>query len=62
MIRNNAHNSLKGTINLETCGYTSKRPDSQTFPRGLDPSNFPSYKINDPTVGDFISVVYYENN
>jgi hypothetical protein len=62
LIKDNAHNSLKRVINLEACGYTSKRPYSQTFPKGLDPHRFPSYKIDDPTVGDFISVISDDNS
>jgi hypothetical protein len=62
LIKNKAHNSLKGVINLETCGYTSKRPHSQTLPKGIDARHFPSYKIDDPTVGDFISVVSDKNS
>ena len=55
LVANDAH-AVKGVINLEACGYTSKKPHSQTFPEGLDTRHFPSYKI-DPTIGNFISVV-----
>lgn len=56
LVANDAH-AVKGVINLEACGYTSKSPHSQTFPEGLDTRHFPSYKIDDPTIGDFIAVV-----
>jgi hypothetical protein len=62
LVTRNAHTSLKGVINLETCGYTSKEPHSQTLPTGLDIRNFPSYKIDDPTVGDFISIISDKNS
>ncbi|MBU7045214.1 MAG: M28 family peptidase [Theionarchaea archaeon] len=62
LVKNEALNSLKGVINLETCGYTSTKPHSQTLPKGLDARNFPSYKIDDPTVGDFITVVSDRNS
>ena len=55
LVGNDTH-AVKGVINLEACGYTSKNPHSQTFPQGLDTRHFPSYKI-DPTIGDFIAVV-----
>ena len=62
LVKNKALNSLRGVINLETCGYTSTKPHSQTLPKGLDIRNFPSYRIDDPTVGDFISVVSDNNS
>lgn len=55
-------NSLKsenilGLLNLETCGYTSKQKNSQTFPTGLDFNDFPNKGIKDATIGDYIVVV-----
>ena len=48
---------ISGMINLETIGYTSKQPHSQTFPPGLDPSSIPRHKSDDHTVGDFAQII-----
>ena len=48
---------IKGVINLETIGYTSKRKRSQFFPPLMHPLIFPSYKVKKfKTKGNFIVV------
>ncbi|MHA2128339.1 MAG: M28 family peptidase [Promethearchaeota archaeon] len=53
---------LKGVLNLETCGYTSKKDYSQNFPPPVDFKQFPSYKIENITIGDFITIVADKNS
>ena len=45
-------------INLETVGYTSRKPNSQQFPPGLDIKALPQHKVDlKGAVGDFIAIV-----
>jgi Zn-dependent M28 family amino/carboxypeptidase len=54
---------LKGAINLESIGYTSKRKNSQFLPPLMHPIIFPSYKVKTfKKIGDFISVVSDKNS
>ena len=54
---------IKGVINLETIGYTSKRKNSQFLPPLMHPIIFPSYKVKArKRIGDFISVVSDKNS
>ena len=54
---------IKGVINLETIGYTSKRKKSQLLPPLMHPLLFPSYKVKSrKMIGDFISVVSDKNS
>jgi Zn-dependent M28 family amino/carboxypeptidase len=52
---------LIGVLNLETCGYTSKKEYSQNFPP-MDFKLFPSYKIENPAIGDFITIAADNNS
>ena len=45
--------NIRGVINFETCGYTSKER-SQILPKGLDPKLFPQNDIKDIANGDYI--------
>jgi len=56
-------NKIKGVINLETIGYTSKRKNSQFLPPLMHPILFPSYKVKArKRIGDYISVVSDKNS
>ncbi|MHA1908755.1 MAG: M28 family peptidase [Candidatus Thorarchaeota archaeon] len=55
--------SISGVINLETMGYVSKKPNSQSWPEGIEPEMFRSYNTQeDLTVGDFITIVGDRNS
>lgn len=54
---------IKGVINLETIGYTSKKRNSQFLPPLMHPILFPSYKVKArKRIGDYISVVSDKNS
>ncbi|MHA1954352.1 MAG: M28 family peptidase [Candidatus Heimdallarchaeaceae archaeon] len=58
-----AGKQIKGVINLECIGYTSKRKNSQLLPPLMHPIIFPSYKVKTfKKIGDFISVVSDKNS
>lgn len=59
-LREKGH-QVKGMINLETIGFSSDKPNSQVFPEKLNIHQFPSYKVEDITTGDFI-VICSDNN
>jgi len=55
--------NVKAVINLETIGYTSKNPHSQTLPSGMTLEIFEGYKINEQEmIGDFASIFADENS
>ncbi|NPD88919.1 MAG: M28 family peptidase [Asgard group archaeon] len=54
---------IKGVINLESVGYTSKRKNSQILPPFMNPLTLPSYKVKAfKKIGNFISVVSDKNS
>ncbi|MFW9852492.1 MAG: M28 family peptidase [Candidatus Thorarchaeota archaeon] len=58
-----AGKQIRGVINLESIGYTSKRKHSQIFPPLMTPLIFPSYKVKlFKSIGNFISIVSDKNS
>lgn len=52
-----------GMLCLETIGYTSKEPYSQTLPQGLQVEMFQKYNTSDDfSVGDFIAIIADKNS
>ena len=58
----NQGTEIAGIINMDTVGYTSQQPHSNTYPQGLDPNVLPTYQIEDPTVGNFLGVAADKNS
>lgn len=48
---------IKGVINLETCGYTSRKQFSQEKAQGLEFDQFPTHNVKDPQIGDYIFII-----
>ena len=49
---------LKAVLNLDTIGYTSKNPNSQTLPSGMSLEIFERYNLNEQEmIGDFASII-----
>ena len=48
---------IAGVINLETVGYTSQKPHSQSLPVGINPDMFRTHLVEDPYVGNYLLVV-----
>ena len=54
--------SIRGVINLETCGYTSRKANSQSMIRGFSYESFPTHRVENYTTGDYIFVVSDRNS
>ena len=49
--------TIKGVLNLEAIGYISKKKFSQEYPQGLNPLNYPGYKIDiENRIGNFVGI------
>ncbi|MHA2364818.1 MAG: M28 family peptidase [Candidatus Hodarchaeales archaeon] len=54
----NENKEILGVINLEMIGYTSTKPHSQTFPKGVNPKEMKLHKVNlEEDVGNFIGII-----
>ena len=53
---------IAGIINMDAVGYTSQQPHSNTYPKGIDPTVFPSYKVEDLSTGNFLAVIGDKNS
>ncbi len=55
--------NVMAVLNLETIGYTSKNPHSQTLPSGMTLEIFEGYRLNkQDMIGDFASIFADENS
>lgn len=51
----NKKEKILGVLNLEEIGYVSEKKFSQTYPAGINPFEYSSYKVNiDDKIGDFV--------
>lgn len=49
---------IKGVLNLESIGYTSSKPHSQTFPPGLNLDAFETFNVDTESMkGNFIAII-----
>jgi len=58
-VKDNLKNSddIIGVINLEEIGYKSEKKFTQEYPPGMNPNNYPSFKVNvKERVGDFVGI------
>lgn len=54
-VEEKAHSiDIAGVVNLDTIGYYTKKPNSQSFPNGLVPDMLQRYLVDDISVGDFL--------
>jgi len=53
---------IAGIINMDTVGYISQQPHSNTYPKGIDPTVFPAYKVEDHSTGNFLIVIGNKNS
>jgi hypothetical protein len=54
--------NIRGVINLETCGYTSRKQYSQEKAPGLEFEHFPTHNVHDYYKGDYIFIVADKNS
>ena len=45
---------IAGVINLDTVGYISQKPHSQSFPAGMNPDMLSTHLVEDPYVGNYL--------
>ena len=53
---------IAGVINLDTIGYTSKKPHSQSLPIGMSPDMFRTHLVEDIYVGNFLAGIGDSNS